>query len=185
MRLHHYATFLAVLGIASTPPLLAQQPGVDASVVAWLAGCWTQRAGGEVVEEQWLAPKAGILLGVSRTTRGDSLVGYEFMRIQARGGSLVFAAQPAGQPPVEFLASLVSRDEVAFENNANDFPQRIRYRRSGADSLRARIEARRGAETVGVDFGFARTTCGSTAQPRARRDLPPAGAIRRTYDRGP
>lgn len=184
MHPYRYA-LLALLAAASPAAMSAQQPGVDASAVAWLAGCWIQQARGEVIEEQWLAPRAGILLGVSRTTRGDSLVGYEFMRIQARGGSLVFAAQPSGQPPVEFPASVVSRDEVVFENGANDFPQRIRYRRSGPDSVRARIEARRGAETVGVDFGFARTACVSTPQPRSGRDLPPPGAIRRTYDRGP
>lgn len=187
MRLHRYATILALVVAAAPQSVFAQQPGMDASVVGWLAGCWTQRVGGEVIEEQWLAPRAGILLGVSRTSRGDSLVGYEYMRIQARGGSLVFAAQPSGQPPVEFLASTVSRDEVVFENSANDFPQRIRYRRSGSDSLRARIEAPRGAETVGVNFGFARTACGSapTTQPRGGREVPPPGPIRRTYDRGP
>ena len=185
MRLHRYATLLAVLGAASPSFLPGQQPGIDAAVVGWLAGCWVQQAGGEVIEEQWLAPKAGTLLGVSRTSRGDSLVGYEYMRIQARGGSLVFAAQPSGQPPVEFLALVVSRDEVVFENGANDFPQRIRYWRSGTDSLRARIESARGAETVGVDFRFARAACGANPQPRVRQDVPPPGAIRRTYDRGP
>ena len=76
----------------------------------------------------------GNLLGISRTTRGDSLAGFEFMRIHGRGDTLIFAAQPSGQPPADFFATLVGDRDVLFENPAHDFPQRIRYRAVGADS---------------------------------------------------
>ena len=83
-------------------PAGAQDSGVER--LQWLAGCWESRADSTIIEEQWLAPAAGILLGVSRTRRGETLVGYEFMRIYGRGDSLVFAASPSGQEPAEFVA---------------------------------------------------------------------------------
>jgi hypothetical protein len=130
----------------------------------WFAGRWERRAGSLTVEEQWLAPRGGVLLGVSRTTRGDSLVEFEFMRIHARGDTLVLAAHPSGQAPAEFRARATTVREVVFENPAHDFPQRIRYRAVGADSLLARIEGTRGGRTRGVDFGYGRTAC-PTASP--------------------
>ncbi|HET6341989.1 MAG TPA: DUF6265 family protein [Gemmatimonadota bacterium] len=125
----------------------------------WLAGCWESRADGTIIEEQWLAPAGGILLGVSRTRRGESLVGYEFTRIYSRGDSLVFAASPSGQDPAEFVAQAADDREVVFENPEHDFPQRVRYRAIGTDSLAARIEGVRAGELQGVDFRYRRVAC--------------------------
>jgi hypothetical protein len=49
-------------------------------------------------------------------------------------------------------------DEVVFENPAHDFPQRIRYRASGA-ALQARIEGTMNGKTRGIDFPYTRTNC--------------------------
>lgn len=135
----------------------AQDSGVDR--LQWLAGCWESRADSLIIEEHWLAPAAGMLLGVSRTRRGESLVGYEFTRIYSRGDSLVFAAGPSGQDPAEFVAPAVIDREVVFENPEHDFPQRVRYRAIGTDSLVARIEGLRAGEPRGVDFRYGRVAC--------------------------
>lgn len=129
------------------------------AALRWLAGCWESRSDGTIIEEHWLAPAAGILLGVSRTRRGEALVGYEFMRIHSRGDSLVFAANPSGQDPAEFVAPSANDREVVFENLKHDFPQRVRYRAIGADSLAARIEGLREGELRGVDFRYRRVAC--------------------------
>jgi hypothetical protein len=125
----------------------------------WLAGCWEGRAGTRLVEEHWLAPRGGTLLGVSRTTVGDSLVEYEYLRIHARADTLVFAAAPSGQTPAEFRTVSGAADVVRFENLAHDFPQRVIYRRVGSDSVVARIEGRRGGELRGIDFPYRRVAC--------------------------
>lgn len=85
---------------AHAPAQAPAAPGVDS--IGWLTGCWEQRSGDLVIEEHWLAPRGGVLLGVSRTTRSDALVGYEFLRIHARGDSLLLVAEPAGQSRTEF-----------------------------------------------------------------------------------
>ena len=142
-------------------PAPARVPTASAAELQWLAGCWEGQRGALVMEEQWQVPRAGVLLGLGRTTRGDSLVGYEFMRIHARGATLVLAAQPSGQVPAEFVARTVSAREVVFENPAHDFPQRISYRAVGVDSLHARIEGMRNGQLRGIDFPYARTACAS------------------------
>src|ERR1044072_3216073 len=37
--------------------------------MAWLQGCWEQRDGDRVVEERWMGPRAGSMLGAGRRRR--------------------------------------------------------------------------------------------------------------------
>ena len=150
--------FTAAL-LALAPPLAHAQNGGNFQPPGWLAGCWEERAGAHLVEEQWMAPRGGVMLGMGRTTRGDSLVGFEQTRIVARPGGLVFHALPMGQPPAEFSSIAVSDSAVTFENLAHDFPQRVMYRRSGSDSLIARVEGTEAGTVRGVDFPYRRVAC--------------------------
>ena len=129
--------------------------------LAWLAGCWELRTRSRVVEEQWLSPRGGVLLGVSRTTRGESAETHEFMRIYEAGDTLVYAAHPAGQAPTEFRSKWRSAGEIVFENLAHDFPQRVSYRRVSPSRLAARIEGKReaGGTIEGADFAYTRVAC--------------------------
>jgi hypothetical protein len=129
------------------------------SQVGWLAGCWRLADGRRIVEEQWTRPLGGIMLGSGRTVRGDTLVEFEQTRLLEREGRLVYAAAPSGQPPAEFTSVLVSDSAVTFENPAHDYPQRVRYRRAGTDSLLARVEGSRRGSVRGVDFAYSRTAC--------------------------
>ena len=132
---------------------------------AWLAGCWERRSGNRLVEEQWIAPRGGMMLGMGRTTRGDSVVEFEHTRIYTLGDTLVFAATPSGQRPAEFRAVGPVGDEVRFENPAHDFPQRVIYRRAGTDSLIARVEGTRGGQARGFDFAYRRAACAGGRPP--------------------
>ena len=161
-------TLMILRGIPSAALLLAalsasaaaQQPSSGPlSSVAWIAGCWERRAATTVAEEQWMRARGSIMLGMSRTTRGDSVVEYEQLRLQARDGRLVYHASPSGQRPTEFTSTVVSDTLAVFENLAHDFPHRVIYRRRGADSLVARIEGPGAGGTRTIDFRFARVPC--------------------------
>jgi uncharacterized protein DUF6265 len=143
-------------GVVSTEPA---DPAARVVQVAWLAGCWELAAGSRLVEEQWTRPRGGLMLGVGRTMSGDSLVEYEQVRLFERGGRLVYGAAPSGQPPAEFESTEVTDTAVTFENLAHDFPQRVRYRRRGGDSLVARVEGMSHGRLRGVDFPYARVAC--------------------------
>ena len=139
-----------------TEPRTAQ---ASVQQLEWLAGCWSRGSGALVMEEQWMRPRGGAMLGMSRTIRRDTMVEYEHLRIHDRAGRVVYVAMPSGQAMTEFEAATTSDSAVTFENAAHDFPQRIIYRRRGADSVIARIEGTRAGQLRAVDFPFRRVAC--------------------------
>jgi hypothetical protein len=150
---------VALLACARVSP--AQAPTTHPTErLAWMAGCWEQRSGSHTVEEQWLAPRAGVMMGLGRTVSGDTVREYEFTRIYERGDTLVYAAHPSGQAPAEFRALVPRERVVIFENLAHDFPQRVIYRAAaGSDSLLASIEGTMNGETRRIDFPYGRVAC--------------------------
>ena len=106
-----------------------------------------------------MAPRGGLMLGMSRTMAGDTLREYEQVALFERDGRLVYAATPARQSPAEFSSIAVSDSAVIFENPTHDFPQRVIYRRGGADSLIARVEGMRDGRLRGSDYPYRRARC--------------------------
>ena len=131
----------AFLAIAAVALLAGASPTATVDDLGWLAGDWVSEGDGRWTEESWTSPRGGMMLGHSRSGRGDALREFEFIRI-ARGadGMLAYIAQPQGGAPVAFR--LVRRDAASatFENAAHDYPQRIHYVRTG-DTLTATISA--------------------------------------------
>lgn len=121
----------------------------------WLAGCWEQRTGNRESLEMWMPPAGGLMLGASRTIVGGAVREYEQVMIKVEGGKLVYTALPSGQPTASFTSTNVTDSSFTVENPQHDFPQRIIYRRRGADSLIARIEG----GTRGFDYPMRRTSC--------------------------
>lgn len=127
--------------------------------VDWLTGCWEYQKGDRLVEEHWMPARGGVMLELGRTTRGDSLLDYEFVILRLTAGSLAYEAHPAGQPPDSFPAKVVTDSSVVFENPAHDFPQRVGYNRRGADSLLGWIEGDVGGKARRVEFPYRRVGC--------------------------
>jgi hypothetical protein len=134
------------------------QPAGTTADLKFMTGCWAFEANGRRVEEHWLAPAGGSLLGVSRTVAGGKTADYEFLQIRDLPEGLTYIAKPSNQPEARFVISSRTADEIVFENPAHDFPQRIRYRRDG-DHLRARIEGTIKGKPREIDFPYARTPC--------------------------
>jgi hypothetical protein len=118
--------------IVMTLPLATQKTATT-SDVAFISGCWKLEANGRTIEEHWLAPSGGSLMGVSRTVAGGKTVEYEFLQIRDMPDGLTCIAKTIGasRKPASPLSN--TADEVVFENPVHDFPQRIRYRKVGAD----------------------------------------------------
>jgi hypothetical protein len=123
--------------------------------LAWLNGCWTMTRGESVVEEQWLKPLGGTLMGISRTVKGGRMVEHEFLQIREVNGKLAYVAKPSGQAEATFTIKTLADGEAIFENLAHDFPQRIAYRRT-PNGVTARIEGTRNGQTRGIDFVYSR-----------------------------
>ncbi len=137
--------------------LVAAATGVDR--VAWLQGCWEMTSGTRTIEEIWTAPRGGVMLEMGRTVRDGRLVEYEFVALREDGDRLAYEAHPSGQPAAVFTSREVSATRAVFENAAHDFPQRVGYERTGADTLAAWIEGTVNGQSRRVDFAYARVAC--------------------------
>jgi hypothetical protein len=76
----------------------------------------------------------------------------------------VYDAHPSGQRRTEFRAVGVSGDSVVFQNPQHDFPQRIIYKKVGADSLIARIEGDRAGRRQPTTFSYRRIDCAGVTE---------------------
>ena len=134
---------IAGLIVVSAASAGAQQPATNARGtirdVSWLAGDWRMDARGVSVEERWGRPAGGAMLATNRTIKGDTMVAFEFLRIVERQGTLVYIAQPNGQPPTEFVLTRMSLRSATFENPQHDFPKVITYTLRGDGMLEARV----------------------------------------------
>jgi hypothetical protein len=175
------AGWLVALGIgiaAGFLPAAGQAAPAEAlDRLGWLAGCWELRAGARTTTEMWMPPAGGMMIGGSRMVVAGVTREFEHLRLTARGDTVVYTALPSGQSETHFRSTSVSATEVAFENRAHDFPQVIRYRRVGNDSLVARIEGPGSDNTVrGIDFPMRRASCtGIPAGPAEHARVSTAG----------
>ena len=121
--------------------LLAASPAAKVDDLAWMAGQWASEGDGRWTEESWAPPRGGVMLGHSRSGRGDALREFEFLRIAAGDdGTPAYIAMPQGGAPVAFRLVRHDTASAIFENAAHDYPQRIAYARTG-DTLTATISA--------------------------------------------
>ena len=149
---------LSWLGFLVTAVTSAAEPDPMARL-GWMAGCWGSRTATKMVEEYWIVPSGGLMMGMSRTVIRDTAREFEQLRIESLQGTPTYVAHPSGQREAAFPAIAVSDTAVLFANPAHDFPQRIGYRRITRDSLVARIEGSTGGATRGIDFPLHRIAC--------------------------
>jgi hypothetical protein len=114
-------------------------PAEDVARLAWMAGTWSQEKDGVTVRETWLPPIGGAMAGAGQTNRPGKPAFIENVKITAEPAGATFTYMPPGQPPTAFVLLPGKDGEAVFENKAHDYPQRVIYRRCGAD-LCARTE---------------------------------------------
>ena len=133
--------------IAAALAGLLLQAGV--ADLGWMSGRWEATgAGDRWTEEVWSAPRGGVMLGYSRTGRGEAVREWEFIRVQAGAdGVPVYWGAPGGRPAVGFRLTARDAASATFENPGHDFPQRIRYVREG-DTMTATVSAIDGSNAI-------------------------------------
>ena len=127
---------------AADPKVPAKEPTATAiNQLAWLAGHWRMEKAGRGVDEHWMAPAGGVMLGMARTVAKGKVVEHEFTQIrEGPGGALFYIAMPAGRKETAFQILTLTDTEAVFENLQHDFPQRVIYARQSDGSLLAAIE---------------------------------------------
>ena len=118
------------------------QVHAQVEAAAWLAGCWEAASadGQDAAEEQWMSPRGGLMVGMSRSIRDGRATGYELATIRAASdGSLIYHAEPSGQSPTDFPARSIEADRLEFVNAEHDFPQKIVYARIDENFVHAAV----------------------------------------------
>ena len=150
------AFLLIVLGLT----VQAQSPKPTLNDLGWLAGCWEANLRGREVNEQWMKPSGGIMLGMARTVAQGKAAEFEFTQIREdKDGSIYYVAKPSGQSEASFKLVKLKNKEAVFENPQHDFPQRIIYRLEADGSLFARVEATAEGKLRGIDYPYKRAKC--------------------------
>jgi hypothetical protein len=132
---------LAAAGADAKKKNAKPAPALVIAKLGWLAGNWRLEKSGRVVDEQWMAPAAGVMLGMGRTIAKGKVLEHEFLQIrEGPGGTLFYVAQPSGQKEAAFQLKSLTDTEVVFENPENDFPQLISYTLQASGALLAALE---------------------------------------------
>jgi hypothetical protein len=142
---------VAALLLSTIPFTVAAENGPG--LPAWMTGAWFNEAGETWADEYWTPPRAGIMIGASRSGKADKLSFWEHMRIiREPDGKLAFWAIAGDQKPVRFAVVKNTAEEIIFENSDNDYPQRVRYWREGK-MLKAEISLVDGSKASNFSFG--------------------------------
>lgn len=155
---------------APAAPAVPDAKPADAGALAplaWLEGCWRGTVGPREFREHWMAPRGGMMLGVSQTVADGKTVGYEYLRLDSRADGIFYVAVPSGQKETAFRLAeqTVDRagdrnDEIfGFANPAHDFPQKITYRRATLGWLYAVVEGKVGGADRQLTYPMRRVDC--------------------------
>ena len=165
----------AIALLSLVPMAMASGQATGLARAGWLAGCWELRAPNRVTLEMWMPALGDLMIGSSRTTVGARTSEFEMLRLKVEGDRLHYIAMPNGRNETIFPSIEVSDTTLVFENTAHDFPQKISYRRRGADSVVAAIEGPGPNGVRRISFPFRRATC-LTATPPSPPDTVIIGA---------
>jgi hypothetical protein len=145
--------------------LLSTTTAADISKLDWMAGCHVleNAARGIKVEEQWMKPEGGLMMGINRTQRGGKAVAHEFLRIDAKGEVIVYTALIGTKNETPFKLTSQTDTEAVFENPEHDFPKRIIYRKT-PDGIFATIDGGEANKNKHQDFPMKSVPCGAGAK---------------------
>jgi hypothetical protein len=152
---------ICCLLLASSFALAGPDSGnAEVERLGWMSGCWVMDDGREKVEELWMKPAGGSMLGLSRTVKDGHTVFIEYAQVvEAAHETSYVVSLGMGKRPVSFKLLRISDSEVVFENAAHDFPQRVIYRRESSNALFARVEGKENGIEKGYDFRYRRCWC--------------------------
>ena len=133
----HAQIAVAARGLLLTVAAHAQAPVAKPTLqdFAWLAGHWRIEQGDRLIDEHWMAPAGGLMMGMARNVQAGKVREYEFTMLrQEPNGDILYIASPSKQTEATFKLTSLRGGEAVFEN-----PNTTSRRRS---STRARPTAR-------------------------------------------
>ena len=125
--------------------------------LSWMSGDWRRCKEGEIVEERWLGPRGGLMIGANLTSTKGGRTTWELLRLAGGDDGWTYWASPMGRPPTPFKLIESGPQRAVFTNPEHGFPARILYWREGEELL-ARIEGTLRDKPAAEEWRFGRGT---------------------------
>lgn len=169
MRLEPLAVLALALALLAPPAgagetAAAAGPTLDA--VAWLAGSWQGALGDDPLEETWLPPADGTMVGLFRWLKGGEVYLYELLSFEETADGLVLKIKHFGPGLVGWeekgewklfdLVELADGKAVFAERGDEVEHTRVSYRPDGERGMVATFEEERNGEPVVLTFRYER-----------------------------
>ncbi len=107
-------------------PAVAERSGAG-GFPGFLVGAWEVVDVGVRTREVWERAADGALEGRSVSRAGPETPFAESLRLEPRGNTWVYVAEPRGERPTEFTLQSSTATSAVFVNPGHDFPRRITY----------------------------------------------------------
>ena len=121
--------------------------------LTWLTGRWQGDHEGGQLDEQWLSPGGGTMMGVSRLIFGGKTASAEFLLLEERVDGLFLTILLPRSGRSELLrVTRMGSDEVVFEHTNEEKEERLTYRREGGGSLYVLLEKEKDGRPVATEF---------------------------------
>lgn len=150
-RLYKAGRLLFVLALLAPSAAAQQTPAATVADFSWLEGAWRGELDGRTIDQQWSAPRAGLMMGMFRLVEGERTLVLEFFSLRetpegidfrVRHFSPALEAWEKGDPIILKLAGF-DGTRAAFENPVHGRPKRSFLIRTGPDSFTSRSEIER------------------------------------------
>src|SRR5919112_2053836 len=139
--MNRFSLLMGVIVLATSAHAQAPAARPTLQDFAWLAGQWRIEQADRVVDEHWMAPVGGLMMGMARNVQGGKVREYEFTLLrQEPNGDILYVASPSKQTETTFKLTSLRNGEAVFENPEHDFPTKVIYARQPDGSLLAAIE---------------------------------------------
>jgi hypothetical protein len=112
---------------------VSQEAPPQLDELAWLSGTWVNESEKRFVQEVWLEPLGGAMLGLHHDVdlEQDRTRSFEYLRVIQTGEDIYYVASPNGEGTTAFRMVELEPTRVVFANPEHDFPKRIGYRMEG------------------------------------------------------
>lgn len=107
-------------------------------MVHWLLGTWENKSADGVLSEIWTKTNDSTYQAQSFFIKEKDTIHFETIVLQQVGEDLMYSATIKGQnedKPVAFSLAEMTENQLVFENQKHDYPQKISYKKAPNSKL--------------------------------------------------
>jgi hypothetical protein len=152
---------------APSPQVTTTPVKAAVAQLAWIAGPWSGTLNDRTIEQHWMTPNGGSMVGMYRSIRDNRAALYELLAIEQRGDEVFLRIKHFAPGPG--LVSQEARDQSAdhvlvkadgrtavFEGSTAGGPVRVSFSSPDADTLNITVERQREGKPVATEFKYKR-----------------------------